>query len=72
LSEPDADADMSETLQNDGCGDAIPPQYIIGTWIETSLNLIDPVLTKPRRVYIDLIEKCYFFLELFFYLCYQV
>lgn len=28
---PETDADMSETLQKDGCGDTIPPQYIIGT-----------------------------------------
>lgn len=29
--EPETDADMSDTLQKDGCGDTIPPQYIIGT-----------------------------------------
>lgn len=28
---PETDADMSETLQKDGCGDTMPPQYIIGT-----------------------------------------
>lgn len=33
---PDTEAEMSEILQNDGCGEIIPAQYIICTCVFNS------------------------------------